>query len=152
VAVVDVSRAEVWAVKRDKHDKVMSDLIRCRADWKCERCNCEYPPGRRGGLECSHFYGRSKQSTRHYPDNLSSFCTGCHMHLGKVARDKYEMFIRMELGPDRFDALVQRANTVYKITKAEKEERYQHYRAQFKYMERRRKEGAIGWLDFVAWD
>ena len=58
----------------------------------------------------------------------------------------------MELGPDRFDALVQRANTVYKITKAEKEERYQHYRAQFKYMERRRKEGAIGWLDFVAWD
>ncbi|KKL64528.1 hypothetical protein LCGC14_2164040, partial [marine sediment metagenome] len=51
-----------------------------------------------------------------------------------------------------FDALVQRANTVYKIIKVEKEERYQHYKAQLKYMERRRKEGAIGWLDFVAWD
>jgi len=139
-------------VKRDKHDKVMSDLVRSRADWHCERCRKYFHEGHRGGLECSHYYGRSKNSTRQYPDNLTSFCTGCHMHLGKRDRGAYEDFIRKELGPDRFDALVRRANTVYKITKVEKEDRYQHYKAQLKYMQRRRKEGETGWIDFVAWD
>jgi len=29
---------------------------------------------------------------------------------------------------------------------------YQHYKAQLAYLERRRKEGEQGWIDFVAWD
>ena len=39
-----------------------------------------------------------------------------------------------------------------KYTKAELEEMYQHYKAQLKYMDRRRGEGTLGWLEFVAWD
>ena len=39
-----------------------------------------------------------------------------------------------------------------KYTRAELEEMYIHYKAQLAYMERRRKEGETGYIDFVGWD
>lgn len=39
-----------------------------------------------------------------------------------------------------------------KYTKADLEEMYQHYVAQLKYMEKRRKDGETGYIDFVGWD
>ena len=138
-------------MKRDKHDKVMSDLVRERADWRCERCNKYYPEGHRSGLENSHYYGRARMSTRYFPDNLTSLCTGCHFYFGG-ARDEYTSFLIKALGESRFDDLVLKGNAVRKFTRAEKEEQYQHYRAQYKYLRRRRDQGETGWIDFVSWD
>ncbi len=139
------------ALKRDKLDKVISDLIRCRAGWHCERCKKYYPKGHRGGLECSHYYGRRGLSTRWHPPNLSSFCTGCHFHMGG-AQDEYTAFMRKELGDTGFEELVLPGNAVRKYTKSDREELYQHYKAQWNYMCRLRKEGRMDWLEFVAWD
>jgi hypothetical protein len=44
------------------------------------------------------------------------------------------------------------AHTIRKYTKAEKQEMLIHYRAQFKYLERRRKQGETGYIEFVGYD
>jgi len=137
-------------VKRLKLDKVFSDLIRERAEWKCERCNKSFPDGHRQGLDCSHFYGRRHRSTRWHPDNAWAHCRGCHQYLGSNPAI-FDKFARDKLGDVRYDWLMRRHNQVVKYTKSELEEMYQHYKAQLKYMQRRRKT-ETGWIDFVAWD
>jgi len=140
------------ALKRTKHDKVISDLVRCRTNWTCERCGKYYPEGHRGGLECSHYYGRRGLSTRWHPDNLNAFCTGCHFHLGG-ARDEYTAFKKRELGEVRFDALVLRGNAPKKYTPADREELYQHYRSEWALMDTRRVTlGDTCYIDFVSYD
>ena len=138
-------------MKRDKHDKCMSFLVRERAEWRCERCNKYFPEGHRGGLKCSHYYGRARKSTRWFPDNLTSLCTGCHFYFGG-ARDEYTSFLRKELGEVLFDDLVLRGNKPRKYTKSDMAEMYTHYKAQLAYMEKRRMKGERGWIDFVQWD
>ncbi len=140
------------ALKRTKHDKIISDLIRERAEWCCERCDTYFPEGHgRQGLHASHYYGRGRISTRFLPDNLNSLCMGCHLHMSGN-RDEYTAFKVKELGQSRFDDLVLRGNAVMKYTKSDKEELYIHYKAQYKYMLRRRKQGDRGYLPIVNWD
>jgi hypothetical protein len=64
----------------------------------------------------------------------------------------FDKFARDALGETRYDWLMRRHNQVVKYTRAELEDMYQHYKAQLVYMERRRKEGELGYLDFVSWD
>jgi hypothetical protein len=139
------------ALKRTKLDKVISNLVRERSQWTCERCQKYYPEGSRGGLECSHYYGRRGLSTRWHPDNLTAFCTGCHFHMGG-ARDEYTAFLRKALGDTRFDELVLRGNKPRKYTPQEREEMYVHYKAQLEYLERRRRDGETGVIEFTSWD
>ena len=138
-------------LKRTKLDIVFSNLIRERAEWKCERCKKYYPEGHRQGLDCSHFYGRRHRSTRWHPDNAFAHCRGCHQYLGSNPAI-FNAWALKQLGDTRYDWLLRRHNEVVKYTKADLEEFYQHLIAQHKYMLRRRKEGEKGWLDFVAWD
>jgi hypothetical protein len=139
------------ALKRTKLDKVISDCIRERTGWTCERCEKYYPEGHRGGLECSHYYGRRGLSTRWFPDNLNAFCTGCHFHLGG-ARDEYTSFKFKELGESGFDDLVLRGNSVRKYSKADREEIYQHFKSELRHMQRQRMEGRQGYLPLLWWD
>ena len=59
-------------------DKLFSQYIRERADWKCERCFTQYQRGSRG-LHCSHFWGRAKRGVRWDTRNGNSICMGCHL-------------------------------------------------------------------------
>ena len=138
-------------MKRTKLDIVFSKLIRERAEYKCERCGKYYPEGQRQGLDCSHFYGRRHHSTRWHPDNAFSHCRGCHQYLGSNPAI-FDKFARGQLGETRYDWLMRRHNQVTKYSEEDLEDMYQHYKAQLAYMERRRKEGFVGYLDFVAWD
>jgi len=139
-------------MKRDKHDKVTSFLVRTRSNWTCERCMKYYPEGHRGGLENSHYISRGKMSTRYSPDNCSAFCTGCHFHMSANREAEYTPWLRKQLGEDRFDDLVRRGHAVMRYTKDEKEKRYQHYKEELADMQLSRDMGETDWIEFTSWD
>ena len=139
------------AIKRDPLDAVVSDLVRERADWCCEVCGKQFPERKGQGLHCSHYWGRAGKSTRWFGDNLFSQCFGCHRKLGSKPH-QFKAWVYTQLGDTRYDELTLRANAPRKYTKADRKEMKEHYTAQLKYMQRRRAEGAIGYLDFVNWD
>lgn len=139
------------ALKRDKLDAVISDLVRERANWTCEHCETEYSHERRQGLHASHLWGRANRSTRWHPDNLFAHCFGCHQRLGGNPV-LFHDWARRTLGDVRFDELRLRANRAIKYTKADKEEMYQHYKKELERLKKLRKEGKTGYLEFVAYD
>jgi len=56
------------------------------------------------------------------------------------------------MGESNYDEAKRLAWQVRKYTKAEKKEMLEHYKAQLKYLERQRGEGATGTLPVVSWD
>lgn len=139
------------AIKRDKLDAVVSDLIRERSDWTCDHCETQYSYDRRGGLHCSHLWSRANKATRWFPDNLFAHCFGCHQRLGgnPVA---FRDWAVQRLGEGAFDNLTLRARRPMKYTKADKEEMYQHYKAELERLRKLRKEGHTGYLEVVSYD
>ena len=90
-------------IKIDKLDVLFSQFIRLRAGGKCEYCG---KPTER--LECSHFHGRRKRSTRYDPDNAAGVDFTCHQYLGSNPYAHTEFF-KKRLGSERFEQLNIRA-------------------------------------------
>lgn len=97
-------------IKIDKADSLFSKYIRLR-DKECLRCHRK-GSGDLGitGLQCSHFYGRRKESTRFDPENADSLCAGCHRYFTEHKTEYTEWKIE-KLGDKRYDLLTLRANT-----------------------------------------
>lgn len=100
-------------MKIDKADSVFSKFIRSRDKWTCVRCKKRYAPPTMA-LHCSHFFGRTKESTRFDEDNCDSLCYGCHRYWEKEDREGYRDFKLNQLGEDGFEALRMRAMTISK--------------------------------------
>ncbi len=94
-------------------DKKFSLYIRERANWSCERCFKVYRPPTKA-LQCSHFHGRRKKSTRFDPDNCSALCMHCHQYFGENPIE-HVAFMRNKLGERRFNLLTLRANAPIKV-------------------------------------
>lgn len=103
----------MFVLKRSLADRLFSQYIRTRADWRCERCGTQYESPTIG-LQCSHFHGRAKKSVRWDVDNAFALCTGCHTYLGSNPNEHRE-FARKRLGERKFDLLTLRANTPQKV-------------------------------------
>ena len=101
-------------IKIDKADQAFSLYIRTRDDWTCQRCGKRFLKGNTGGLECSHYFGRSRENTRFDPDNCIALCTGCHSYWDSAAKEEYRNFKIKQLGEKGFDLLMVRANTYRK--------------------------------------
>lgn len=99
-------------VKIDKADRVFSWFIRTRDDWRCTRCGAYHEPPTTA-LHASHFWGRSRESTRFDPENVDAHCMGCHRHLGSNPAEFAE-WKRKQLGDNRFKALMIRQNAYQK--------------------------------------
>ena len=109
---------KIWTLKRA--DKAFSTMIRNR-DGKCMHpIGCEVRDIKK--LQCSHFIGRSRKSTRFDPDNCITLCWLHHYKdkmLGyeyqKQTREKhgfdgqYTLFMKRWLGEERYHALQQRS-------------------------------------------
>lgn len=136
-------------LKRDKYDKVFSDLVRCRANYTCENCRRSFPgPGPELiNLDCSHYIGRSHWRTRIHPDNAFSHCKSCHRLLGDNPGAFYHHYVEMR-GADKEGELQRASKKPWKVSKVDKELIYKHYVTQLKTMREERKGGNIGWLDF----
>jgi len=121
-------------IKIDATDKLFSQVVRMSVysdgEATCEYCgkvfydtikdNGEtFPSWMR--LECSHFKGRRRVSTRHDFDNCAALCKSCHRYLGENP-DIHSEFFKKRLGSEKYENLQARANTICKLSKADKEE------------------------------
>lgn len=136
-------------MKRDKFDKLMSELIRERAGWACEwpTCGVYYPEGARSGLEHSHFWGRRRNSVRWEPDNGLALCTGHHRYAGSNPYE-HKKVVAVLLGEERYAALKLKSNTTRRWKAWEKVALYEQMKAALKDMKERRAMGHAGRLEF----
>lgn len=97
--------------KVDTADREFSKFIRERDNHTCQACGANPPEGH--GLECSHFWGRVKESTRFDPENCDTLCKRCHaaFETEKAEGREYWLWKIKRLGSDRFNALAARAHT-----------------------------------------
>ncbi len=106
-------------IRRDKLDTLFSEFIRRRAVARiggCEYCG----KGKRWqDMDCSHFHGRRKLSTRYDPDNCAGLCRPCHFFLGEHP-NKHADWFEKRLGSDRYEQLNIRAETICKNLDREK--------------------------------
>lgn len=115
-------------MKRDKYDTVFSNLVRARAGWTCQRCG-KMPT--RQGLDCSHVFGRRKNSVRWDFDNAFALCTGCHREFTSQPHE-HHAWVRVRIGETRYAALSLRAGGVKKWKPAEKEQLYADMKVEWK--------------------
>lgn len=100
--------------KIDKADAVFSDYIRLR-DRRCVRCKRPGEPRSSDGLpvkglQCSHYFGRRKESTRFDPQNCDALCGPCHSRWEATDREDYRDFKINQLGADGFALLRLKSN------------------------------------------
>lgn len=98
-------------IRIDPLDVLFSRLVRLLADGKCEYC------GLTKRLECSHFHGRRKRSTRWDISNAAGLCFSCHNYLQENPYQHTEWF-KKRLGSEKFEALNVRAEMIVKPDKA----------------------------------
>jgi len=104
-------------IKLDRLDMLFSEFIRRRAFLFVHGCEyCGKPVESYKKLQCSHFHGRRKRSTRYDPDNACGLCFSCHIYLGENPYTHTEFF-KKRLGSERFELLNIRADKVSKIDK-----------------------------------
>ena len=136
-------------IKRTAPDIVFSNLVRERAEWTCERQSCSkyFPEGHRAGLECSHFYTRSRKSVRWSPLNACAQCTGCHSHLGGNPME-FADWIREYLGPEKSAALIVQNRIIMHLKRHDKREILANLKASLEHMQSCRRAGEVGRLEF----
>lgn len=108
----------MWGrIKLDKADIEFSKYIRLR-DSRCMRCSRKGEENAEGlpilRLQCSHYFGRAKESTRFDPNNCDSLCAGCHQEWGSNDREAYREFKIKQLGENGFKILQVKANNYQK--------------------------------------
>lgn len=91
-------------MKNDKYDRVFSNIIRTRDNWRCQRCHMQYTPPTKA-LHNSHYFGRTRLSTRFDEQNCDALCHGCHRHWEVTDRESYRAFKIKQLGENGFNAL-----------------------------------------------
>jgi len=138
------------SMKRTSLDALISDLVRERADWTCERCSRQFPERRGRDIHCSHFYGRKYHSTRYDPDNVFCLCASCHSQL-QDAPAEHAAWVRSQLGDIRYDELRGRWRRVCRRRSPEIAEMRSHYRRELEAMKAARANGARGRIEFTGW-
>lgn len=136
-------------MKRDKYDAIFSDCIRIREN-QCERCELQFPDFpqvRDKNFQCSHFISRGHASTRFHPNNCFALCGGCHLILGRDPAEHYE-FVLGKLGPVLLDDLRAKKHKPCRRRKADMAKLLAHYKDEFERLNRLRREGNEGRLEF----
>lgn len=110
-------------IKIDAADRMFSNYIRLKADWKCENCGklCLVNGEWVARLEASHYWSRSHEGTRFDEENVHSLCNTCHRGMGGHTRTEtgeYDVWMMKKLGKKKFEMLRVRANTYYKKDRA----------------------------------
>ena len=98
-----------FKIKRRFADRLWSLIIRIRDNFTCVRCKHKHAWNSKG-LQCSHYFSRSREATRFDWDNCDSFCLACHLNWSRGAGwQKYSVFKRQQLRFMRYESLVARA-------------------------------------------
>ena len=94
-------------------DREFSLLVREKAGWTCARCARLFE-GAREELHCSHFWSRVNKSVRFDPENCDALCWECHYRFDQHPAEHREWKLA-KMGPERFDALSDRARMIVRL-------------------------------------
>lgn len=138
-------------IKLNTADRLFSQCVRERAEWKCERCGAQHER-KSQGLHCSHWHGRGKWGVRFNPDNCSAHCYGCHAYLTAHPAE-HRAWVEDHIGAGMMEILQELANdtSLGRLAKRSQKEIRAHYRAELARMQRLRSEGATGQIEFENW-
>lgn len=100
---------------------------------------------------CSHFKSRAYASVRWFPDNAVLLCAAHHDYASKNPDEHTETFRRL-LGPTRYDWLIERFRRVFRYRKADKAAMRKHFGSELERLKAARAAGAVGPLEFAAYD
>jgi len=100
-------------IRLDPLDRPFSEMIRKRSKGYCERCGRFYGYDGWKKLQCSHYIGRSKRSTRWDEDNACALCFGCHQYFTSHPYEHTEWF-KKRIGQEKFDSLMGRVRVISK--------------------------------------
>jgi len=103
-------------IKLRKTDRLFSRIVRKLFNFTCQKCGRVYSEdGDLHNLGVSHYYGRSRESTRFDLENVTLLCNlPCHQRWGGEERADYTQYMIERLGQLRYDLLTVRANTYQK--------------------------------------
>ena len=139
------------AIKRWPADIILSNCIRERSNWTCERCERYYPEGHRGGLEHSHYWGRAIKATRWCADNGTALCTGCHAYFtGRP--EEHVVWMRTKLGEGMLEILREKQRELYRGWRRDLKAIRNHYSNEYVRLQVMRNEGVHGRLEFASWN
>lgn len=116
------------AIKRDKYDATVSDLVREFHGKVCQRCGRDGSNGE-WRIDCAHIFGRRNQSVRYDVDNLMCLCFTCHQLVDQDHEEKRRLAIKI-LGDTRYEWLCEKRHKIKKWLKGEKDEMRKHYMEQ----------------------
>ena len=142
-------------MKRDKYDAIISDLVRERSHWTCERSGIEDPEGQARGksraMQASHFNGRGAGNIARYDtDNVRCLIATEHAYL-ENRPGEHTAFLRLLLGDTRYEQMEERCRQVYKWSVGEKDEMLEHYKSELQRLKVMRREGVMGYIEVVNW-
>ena len=141
------------SIKRSAADAAFSDAVRAAADYTCAWCGIQkLPTGRRGGsgMELSHRYSRRHKNIRYDTLNADCLCTGCHRKFGESPIEAMDWLLRTA-GAGQIELLIEKKNTIAKVSKAEEKEIAKHYREQLKIVEAKRAAGLQGPIEIESY-
>jgi hypothetical protein len=142
-------------LKRDKFDTVISDLCRIRADFTCQKCHYVSSEGQATYkdrfMTASHFNGRGNGNVARYDtDLITCLCAKCHNFVETRPKD-HTNFIISIVGEPFLDRKCEAHHKPRKMTKAEKQEMYEHYKSELKRVKEMRKIGTKGYIETVSY-
>ena len=79
-------------------DKLASEVIYKRADFKCEKCG-------RPAKSAHHLFSRRYISTRWNPDNLLNLCYPCHIHFFHSRIEEARDWLIQRMGEAKYQKL-----------------------------------------------
>lgn len=138
-------------IKRDATDAIFSDVIREAYDWTCAYSGLVFPDRKGRDVHCSHFYSRSFNSTRWYPDNAVCLSAAAHDYLGKHP-DEHTDFFRKLLGDTRYQMLRERKQRIFRYRPADKKAMRQHYAEELERIQELRRQGVTGYVEVTPYD
>jgi len=94
-------------IKIDKNDKLFSEMIRERDNWKCVFCGRSREQGYT--LQNSHYWGRGNKTTRFDPLNCDTLCFTCHSTHEGSKQGFYREWKLKQLGEKVYKDLEKRA-------------------------------------------
>lgn len=143
------------AIRRDKYDAVISDLVRSRSDFVCERCGHVDHDGQmtRKSLttHASHFNSRGAGHVCRYDtDMIFCLCATCHKLVGDRPGE-HATFVISRIGQGLYDRKLELHNKPYKFTPGEKDDMHKHHKAELVRVNHLRANGAQGYISTVSW-
>lgn len=111
-------------ITQSRLDQITSWLVRGAHIFKCHACEIQLDPK---ALQCAHFVGRTKVSTRYHLYNLLPACPRCNLytphHVWNLGKSLNKIW-----GEDTTEVMLQLSNKILKLTNHDRKLIYDVYR------------------------